>query len=351
LLLAAALWARAGAATPRSSLRTPSQHAGPSPASTLGLSAISLGRDADIIIPTKPAASPVDLDKGVLADLSWPKVAAAGAAVGAVFGAMGAGASMIMKPLLYYVFDQRPFKRTIFEMYLILIILSSLGAARGHAKRRVAWDHVLVVAICTSGAGASAGALLARLVSSHVQLVFFGFLVLVVAAHMWQQAAREAGSSKDQTKAALESDLGSRWRPITAMDTKELVQNCVAASVIGLLSGFVGVGGGFMLTPLLCHMGHQMDTAVPTSLAVIALTGGAGGFWYAHLFGFSLASVNVPLVLSLAAAGCTGLLLSEQIASLLPKAARQRCFALLLICIGVSVVLLELVAPIQRQEG
>jgi len=253
---------------------------------------------------------------------------------------MGAGASMIMKPLLYYVFYQRPFKLTIFEMYLILIPLASLGVVRGHMRGLVSWRHVALVAICTSGVGTMAGANLAHLVSSHVQLVCFGFLVVFVAGHMWTQASRQQGlplGSTSQEKGNAEDS-----REVESRGICHLAVSCLTACTVGLLSGFVGVGGGFMLTPLLCHMGHGMDSAVPTSLAVIALSAVAGTFWYIWLFDMSLAQVNCSLVVSLAGAGCLGLLFSDSLASLMPKHWRQKGFAGLLVIIGSSVDTLEL---------
>merc|ERR1712070_1166151 len=111
--------------------------------------------------------------------------------------------------------------------------------------------------------------------------------------------------------------------------------------VIGMLSGFAGVGGGFMLTPLLLHMGHSMETAVPTSQAVICLSSLAGFFWYAHFNSFSFVQMQPLLDVSLMAVAMIGLYFSNILSSALPQRTRQQIFAGLLISIGIFTIVTD----------
>lgn len=246
------------------------------------------------------------------------KVLLLGAAYGFVFGMMGAGGSLILKPLLYFGFDLTPFRHAVFNSFLVLIVLAGYGASLGQLKGKVVWRDVAILATCVSGFGCVVGALLASMVSDATQLHFFAVLILCVAVYMLmpkKQGDAKKGDTDVQSKTGLFS------------------QTVAMGLVIGMLSGFAGVGGGFMLVPLLTHMGHDMDTAVPTSQAVICLSSIAGFFWYAYFNSFGMQELRLTLSLSLMTVAMCGLYFSDVISRALAQPTRQRIFACLLISI------------------
>jgi len=298
----------------------------------------ALPTNATVVVPVKSGA-PAWLARLVPKQLKNPlatmdlesmryiaKVLLLGAIYGFIFGMMGAGGSLILKPLMYFGFAITPFRHAVFNSFLVLVVLAGYGAALGQSKGKVVWRDVGILAICVSGLGCVVGALLASRVSDHAQLYFFALLILCVATYML--AKQDKKGSKDQcAPAAAKAEEGRSFS----------VAIVGAGIAVGTLSGFAGVGGGFMLVPLLTHMGHDMTTAVPTSQAVICLSSLAGFCWYAYFNALGLEQLRPGLCLSLMAVAMAGLNFSEFISSSLSQSMRQRIFALLLI--GISFII------------
>jgi len=255
------------------------------------------------------------------------RLAICGLCLGAIFGLMGSGGAMIAKWMLYYVLNVRPFKLTIFTMYLILCPISAFGALRGMCKGNVYWPHVAQLFVFASSIGTALGARLATFVPDRVQLLCFGALVLCVAAHtMYTQLA-----------AAVNKNRSAEEKPVA-----DHINFAMVAVVAGCLCGTLGVGGGFMLVPILLHSGHDMSTAVPTSLAVISLNAAVSAGWYLHLFAMDLQVVDWTVVASFLLLACLGMLFSDRMASVMSNKARQCSFAVLLFALGHFTVTMEL---------
>jgi len=253
------------------------------------------------------------------------RLAVCGLCLGAVFGLMGSGGAMIAKWMLYYVLNIRPFKLTIFTMYLILCPMSAFGALRGMCKGKVHWPHVVQLFVFASSIGTTLGARLATFIPDRVQLLCFGTLILGVSAHiLYKQLATP------MSKPAKKKSLADQ------------VTFAMVAVVVGCLCGTLGVGGGFMLVPVLLHAGHDIKTAVPTSLAVITVNAAVSACWYLHLFGMDLQVVDLTTVASFLLLGCLGMTFSDNISSVMSNKARQCSFALLLFAIGIFTVAVEL---------
>lgn len=98
--------------------------------------------------------------------------------------------------------------------------------------------------------GALPGTYLAHRVSGKTQLLLFSIIMLVAAVAMFRSRAAEAAQGRPQN-----------WTAVA-----------IVGVVIGFLTGFLGVGGGFMIVPaLVLALGVPMKSAIPTSLLVIAL--------------------------------------------------------------------------------
>lgn len=98
--------------------------------------------------------------------------------------------------------------------------------------------------------GAVPGTYLAHHVNGKTQLLLFSIIMLAAAVAMFRSRAAEAGQGRPQN-----------WTAVA-----------IVGVVIGFLTGFLGVGGGFMIVPaLVLALGVPMKSAIPTSLLVIAL--------------------------------------------------------------------------------
>lgn len=185
-----------------------------------------------------------------MVELLW--VVPLGLVVGIALGSLGAGGSILTVPALVYLLGQSPAAAT--TASLIIVGLTSLVGLLPHRRKgnvrlgRGAMFGVLGVL------GSFAGARLAVGIPSAWLMSAFAVLMLVVALIMWrrQRGAKPAAATAE-----------------TGMHPVRLV---LAATGVGLLTGFFGVGGGFAVVPaLVLVMGLSMPVAVGTSLLVIVI--------------------------------------------------------------------------------
>jgi len=176
-------------------------------------------------------------------------------AIGLSLGLIGGGGSIITVPVLVYVLGVPP--RSAVGMSLAVVGSTALVSALLHDRRgTVAWRTGAIFA--GSGVASSyLGSKFTRLVSPQVLLLLFGVLMLVVSAVMLTR-----GHSHPE---AAPHHRPSLWREI------------LTGVGVGFLTGFLGVGGGFLIVPALVVFGGlAMRVAIGTSLFVIAVNSAAG---------------------------------------------------------------------------
>ena len=169
-----------------------------------------------------------------------------GLVVGISLGLTGGGGSIITVPLLVYLVGL-PVHAAI-PTSLVIVGAAALG---GYLSRLAIADsrHGLVFGLIGL-AGALPGRLAAHYFSGPVLLMCFSMIMLVASYFMFSPRAYGARPG---------SDL--HWPSVVA-----------AAVGVGFLTGFLGVGGGFLIVPcLVLVLGMSMREAIPTSLLVIAL--------------------------------------------------------------------------------
>ena len=189
------------------------------------------------------------------------------AVVGLALGLLGGGGSVLAVPIFVYVLDYGA--KEAIAMSLAVVGLTSLVAAVGHWRAGNVNVRVAAMFGPVSMAGAYGGARLATLVSGTVQLIAFAVVMLVTAVFMFR------GSSVDFAEESGEGVL-----PVGPIIAEALL--------VGVMTGFVGVGGGFLVVPVLALLAKvPMRVAIGTSLAVIALNAGVGFTGY-------LGEVEVP---------------------------------------------------------
>lgn len=183
-----------------------------------------------------------------------PLVVGLAVLVGLSLGLLGGGGSILTVPVLVYVADMGP--REAITTSLLVVGVTSAVAVLTHARAgRVQWRTALVFA----GAGltgAYAGGRLAAFVPEDLLLV--GFAVMMVAT----AAAMVRGRKESMTVHRERLPVG--W----------IVVQGVA---VGLVTGLIGAGGGFLVVPALVLLGGlPMHAAVGTSLVVISAQSFAG---------------------------------------------------------------------------
>lgn len=235
-----------------------------------------------------------------------------GLAIGLVVGAVGGGGAILALPVLVYVLGEEVGAASTGSLVVVAIAAGIGGGAlalRGHVCWRVA---------LTFSAPAAAGALLGTLGNTAVgpQLLVLAFVpvMLVAAAATWHRAA-QVGSDD----AGLCPDVPLR--------------RIAGAGVgVGVLTGFFGVGGGFLIVPLLTlWMAFSFRRAVATSLVIITLSGLAALASHVAVG----AVIDVPVTAALAGSCAAGALFASVYAQRVPQAVLGRAFAVVVAVLAV----------------
>ncbi|MEU8801029.1 sulfite exporter TauE/SafE family protein [Spirillospora sp. NPDC048819] len=198
---------------------------------------------------------------------------AAALAVGVSLGLLGGGGSILTVPILVYVAGVET-KQAI-AMSLFVVGATALAGVLPHARAgRVRWRTGLVFG-GAGMAGAYAGGRLAAHIPSTVLLAAFAVMMAVTALAMLRSRPAPTG--------------GPVERPMPRILAEGLA--------VGVVTGLVGAGGGFLVVPALVLLGGlSMPVAVGTSLMVIAMKSFAGLAGYLH-------SVDLDWPLTLAVTG------------------------------------------------
>ena len=226
--------------------------------------------------------------------------------IGVVLGMLGGGGAILTLPMLVYVVGLEP--RAAIASSLFVVGTTSLAGLAIHARAgNVRWK-VGAMFGATAMVGAYAGGRLAHLVPSTVLLVLFGLVMVISATSMLKERGAEAGVP----------------RPL------RLGRVLGLGGAVGVLSGLVGAGGGFLIVPALTLFGGlAMREAIGTSLLVIAMQSVAG-------FAGHVAHVELPwtLVLVIAAMSFVGSMLGATFGAKVEARTLRHAFAWLVIAMG-----------------
>lgn len=256
-----------------------------------------------------------------------PVVIPLGLLIGLALGALGGGGSILTVPALVYLLGQAPRDAT--TSSLIIVGATSLMALIPHVRAgRVRWAQGLVFGALGTG-GSLVGSALASHVAPQVLLTAFAGLMVLVASLMLRRARRPAGTSDDE--APLTEPPLLTFSPLTCACPR-LAKVVVTATAVGLLTGFFGVGGGFVLVPaLVLALSFPMPVAVGTSLLVIAVNSTTA---LSARLSDGGAQLDWPLIGGFTAAAVIGSLVGGRIASRVEPHLLTRAFGVLLVVVA-----------------
>ncbi|GAB3069340.1 sulfite exporter TauE/SafE family protein [Pedococcus soli] len=256
-----------------------------------------------------------------------PLVLPLGLLIGLALGALGGGGSILTVPALVYLLAQDP--RSATTSSLLIVGATSLIALAPHARAgRVRFGQGLMFGALGT-AGSFAGSALAAHVDPQVLLTAFAGLMLVVATLMIRRSLRSTGVAGGLEDPTAEPIL--TFNPITCACPR-LAKVVVTATAVGLLTGFFGVGGGFVLVPaLVLALSFPMPVAVGTSLLVIAVNSAT-----ALTARITTGSTHLdwPLIAGFTAAAVVGSLFGGRITSRVKPSHLTRAFAVLLVAVA-----------------
>ena len=253
--------------------------------------------------------------------------------IGLSLGALGGGGSILAVPALVYVAGQDPKAAT--ATSLVLVTITALVGLVPHARAgRVRFTYGLVFGLVGLG-GAVVGSRLNAVVDVDVLLLAFAAVMIVAAALMGRSANRRRPPARSVGAAA--AGTATRADPAVSfahsrfvLDSATVLRVLLAGTAVGLLTGLFGVGGGFVIVPVLVlSLGFTMPEAVGTSMLIILLN--------------SLVALGVRLddggidwtaVIPFAVSSVAGVVVGSRVAGRYDGASLQRWFAALLVAVA-----------------
>lgn len=222
--------------------------------------------------------------------------------IGIAVGLLGGGGSILTTPLLVYVvgFDA---KQAITASLFVVAVTSVFGLISHARAGRVMWRTGLIFG-AAGMVGAFIGGQIGALLPGALLLAAFSVMMAITAVAM----------IRGRKKVAAKAHTGL-----------PLFRILLDGLVVGLVTGLVGAGGGFLVVPALALLGGlAMPNAVATSLLVVAMKSSAGFFGYALSFGGdsiiswnSETQIDWPITLVITAAAIAGALIGSRLVGMI----------------------------------
>jgi uncharacterized protein len=230
--------------------------------------------------------------------------------IGLSLGLMGSGGSILTVPVLIYLVGQDE-KVAIAGALCIVGAIALVAGMRAALRRQVDWSSVVWFGL-PGMLGTFFGAVLGGMVASSVQLLTF--VGVMASAGVWML-----------------------WRPrIPATGTvavrRAAMRIVPEGLMVGTLTGFVGVGGGFLIVPALVLLGGlSMQRAVASSLVIIAMQSFTGFAKYHHVLAERNLHLDGKVLATFAGVGILGSLFGGSLGRRLDQDKLRRVFAWILL--------------------
>lgn len=243
--------------------------------------------------------------------LAWPGAIA----IGVSLGLLGSGGSIITVPVLVYLIGQDE-KVAIAGSLFVVGNIALAGSLQYVRAKLIDWHNVLVFGV-PGMAGTYLGAAIAAYVSGIMQLALFA-LVMLLASYMM-------------------------LRPVVLTDKPhEPRANWKIAGdglFVGMITGLVGVGGGFLIVPALVLLGGMgIHAAVATSLVIIALKSYSGFYKYIDVLEAQNLELDWRTLMIVTGLGIAGSFAGAKIANRVPQDKLKRWFGYFLIIMGLYIL-------------
>jgi uncharacterized membrane protein YfcA len=247
-----------------------------------------------------------------------------GAAVGFAAGLLGIGGGMLLVPFITLLMAYKGFSSELIvhmaiATSLATIMFTSISSVRAHHKRgAVLWP---IVVRLTPGIliGSWIGPWIGKQMNSTALATFFGFFIIVSATQMLLDK-----------------------KPAATRNLPEGGGMFAAGGVIGVISGLVGAGGGFISVPFMTWCNVKIHNAVATSAALgfpIALAGTLSNIYYGmntpDLPAGSLGFIYLPALLVISIASVFTAPLGARTAHNMPVKSLKKVFAVMLYLLAV----------------
>lgn len=245
--------------------------------------------------------------------LAWPGAVA----IGISLGLLGSGGSILTVPVLVYLIGQDE-KVAIAGSLFVVGTIALAGSLQYLRAKLVDWHNVLVFGL-PGMAGTYLGAAIAAYLTGIMQLTLFSGVMLLASYFMLRPV-----------------DLG----PDVEHEPRATWKIAGDGLGVGVLTGLVGVGGGFLIVPALVLLGGMaMHRAVATSLVIIALKSYSGFYKYTDVLDAQNLELDWQTLWIVTGLGIAGSLVGGKLANRLPQKTLKKSFGIFLIVMGIYILI------------
>ena len=236
-------------------------------------------------------------------------------AIGLSLGLLGSGGSILTVPVLVFLIGQDE-KTAIAGSLFIVGSIALAGGLQFLRAGFVQWRSVLTFGL-PGMLGTYLGAFLAAYISGVMQLALFALVMLVASYFMLRPPDLQHADATPRATWKIASD----------------------GLIVGIITGLVGVGGGFLIVPALVLLGGLgMHQAVATSLVIIALKSFSGFYKYLDVLEKQSLELDWNTLLIVTALGIAGSFAGSRLARRLPQDKLKRWFGYFLIAMGIYIL-------------
>jgi hypothetical protein len=231
--------------------------------------------------------------------------------IGFSLGIMGGGGSILTVPILVYVLNLDA--KLSIALSLAIVGVTSIVGVVNHFRAGNVNLKVAAIFGPIAMVGTFLGAKISKLMSGEAQLILFA-IIMLMASYFMIKGRKEVEA--DENKKLNIPLLGAQ------------------AIVVGIITGLVGVGGGFMIVPALVLLtGLSMKMAVGTSLFIIALNSFSGFAGYLGMFDF-----DWVFLAKFSGASIVGILIGSQLVQFISQRMLKKSFGVFLIFMGIFIL-------------
>ena len=231
--------------------------------------------------------------------------------IGLSLGLLGGGGSILTVPILVYVMGMEA--KLSIALSLAIVGATSLIGAWGHYRNQNIDFKVAAIFGPIAMAGTFIGAKISQYISGQMQLIFFA-LIMLAASYFMLKGRKDSDENPDKKL------------NIPLIATEGLI--------VGVVTGIVGVGGGFLIVPALVLLaGVSMKRAVGTSLLIIALKSFAGFAGYLDQVAVPWEFLGKFIIFS-----GIGIFIGSYLVKFVPQQTLKKIFAVFLIIMGIFIL-------------
>jgi uncharacterized protein len=235
-----------------------------------------------------------------------------GLAIGLIVGGVGGGGAILALPVLVYVLGEGVGPASTASL-IVIAVAGAVGAGALAFRGHVCWQLALTFSV-PAAVGSLLGTFAGAAVSPKALILAFVPVMLVAAGAAW----RGGDDPRDDGPGDCPDPAWSRI--------------LIAGLGVGVLTGFFGVGGGFLIVPVLTlWLGASFRRSVATSLVIVTLTGLAA--LAGHLGSGS--GINLAITVALAGSTAVGAFVGTMVGRRLPQAQLRRAFAVVVTAVAV----------------